>query len=65
MEKLKTVFYVVACTLFGISISIGSMVITTGLAYAEKQRYMAGQALMIEALDPTLEQLTKARIKGL
>lgn len=41
------------------------MLVTTGLAYAEKQRYLEGQADMIDALNPSLEQLTKIPVGDL
>lgn len=65
MEKLRKAFYIAICATFCFSVSIGSMLVTTGLAYAEKQRYLEGQADMIDALNPSLEQLTKIPVGDL
>lgn len=65
MGKLRKAFYIATCVGFCFAVSMGSMLVTTGLAYAEKQRFIAGQASMIDILDPTLEQLTKIPVSDL
>jgi len=63
MEKLTTIFYWLIGAGFMCVVSIASMLITSGLAVAENQRYIQGQASVYSIM--SIKQLSDIKFNGL